>query len=81
MARKTKLYLLHLSFDTARERDAADSQLESLEKLLNQGWDILQSVPLSAAGGITSPTPGAASEPMRFAQWAALIVLQKSDQD
>ncbi len=82
MARERKLFLLHLSFDTARDGSDVDSQLGRLETLLNDGWDILHSIPMGAAGGTTGVQAGAGApvEQVTFARWTALVVLQKAEQ-
>jgi len=82
MAREKKLHLLHLSFDTPRDGTDVEAQLRGLEGLLNEGWDVLQAIPLGAAGGIAgvqADDARAPLEPLNFAFWAALFVLQKGN--
>ena len=50
--------------------------------MLNDGWSIIHNIPLSAAGGMAAPNimqMGSPGETRQFAEWAALVVLEKDE--
>ena len=79
MKNERRVFLLRLGFESSRQSGEADAQLGELEGLLNDGWNIVQTIPLAATGGITAVmvTPGSPGEAVRFAEWAGLLVLER----
>lgn len=61
----------------ARAQEAA--RAAELEELLNEDWTIVNAAPLGAASGMTaiSPAAGGPFEPVQFAEWAAVFVLER----
>ncbi len=51
MAKERKLCVLHLYFDSMRREEESNRQLNDLQQHLNEGWNVLQSIPLAAAAG------------------------------
>ena len=64
-----------------RDRSEVAEQLSMLEKMLNDGWNIIQTVALSAASGMAAPNVmqmGSPGETQQFAEWASVLVLERA---
>jgi hypothetical protein len=82
MATERKLHFLHIKLESMADTESTNRQLSKLDELLNSGWNILQAVPLAGAAGMAAPNVMAMGSPahaVRFAEWAALIVLERTE--
>ena len=77
MAKERRLHFLHL---TERNANEFNPRLIELQGLLNDGWNILQAIPLAGVGGMATVmvTQGHPGEATQFAEWASLIILEKA---
>jgi hypothetical protein len=73
--------MLHMRLETHRDQEETNRQMTQLEDYLNDGWSLKNSISLSGAGGITAVCPsggGGGVETMQFAEWAAVLVLERT---
>ena len=72
VAHERKLHVLHFKDSTVHKHNPS---VVELQRLLNDGWSLVDKVPLAGAGGVAAT--GHPGDMVTFAEWAALVVLEK----